>query len=65
VFLALGLPIALFLAWAFELTPEGVKRDEDVERSITTTQQGIRKLDYIIIGILAIALVFFALDKFW
>jgi hypothetical protein len=30
VFLALGLPVALILAWAFELTPEGIKRDRDV-----------------------------------
>jgi DNA-binding winged helix-turn-helix (wHTH) protein len=33
VLLALGLPLALFLAWAFELTPEGIKRDQDVDRS--------------------------------
>jgi hypothetical protein len=31
--LALGFPLALFLAWAFEMTPEGIKRDEDVDRS--------------------------------
>lgn len=30
--LLLGLPIAVFLAWAFEITPEGVKRDEDIDR---------------------------------
>jgi DNA-binding winged helix-turn-helix (wHTH) protein len=33
VLLVLGLPVALILAWAFELTPEGVKRDRDVERT--------------------------------
>jgi DNA-binding winged helix-turn-helix (wHTH) protein len=33
VFLALGLPIALILAWAFELTPQGVKREKDADRS--------------------------------
>ena len=33
VFLTLGLPAAVFLAWAFELTPEGVKRDENADRS--------------------------------
>jgi hypothetical protein len=64
VFLALGLPIALILAWAFELTPEGVKRDKDVDRSKTTTRQIGRKLDLVIIAILATAVVFFALDKF-
>lgn len=39
VFLSLGLPIALFLAWAFELTPEGLQREKDVDRSRTTTRQ--------------------------
>ena len=39
VFLALGLPIALILAWAFELTPEGLQREKDVDRSRTTTRQ--------------------------
>ena len=33
VVILLGLPIALFLAWAFELTPEGVKLEKDVDRS--------------------------------
>jgi hypothetical protein len=39
VFLGLGLPIALILAWAFELTPEGLKREKDVDRSKTITRQ--------------------------
>src|SRR5947207_7782755 len=30
VFVAIGFPIALVIAWAFELTPEGLKRTEDV-----------------------------------
>jgi hypothetical protein len=61
-FLVLGFPVALILAWAFELTPEGVKRDKDVDRS-ATARQG-RKLDFVIIAILAAAVVFFAVDKF-
>ena len=64
VFLALGLPIALILAWAFELTPEGVKREKDIDRSQTTTHPAGRKLDRIIIAILAIAVLFFVFDKF-
>ena len=39
VFLVLGLPIALILAWAFELTPEGLQREKNVDRSITMTRQ--------------------------
>jgi hypothetical protein len=31
--LALGLPVALFFAWAFELTPDGIKKEKDVDRS--------------------------------
>ncbi len=32
VLLLLGLPLALFFEWAFEMTPDGVKREEDVDR---------------------------------
>ncbi|HEV2096939.1 MAG TPA: hypothetical protein VGQ82_10595, partial [Chthoniobacterales bacterium] len=28
--LALGFPVALFLSWAFDLTPQGIKRTEDI-----------------------------------
>ena len=36
VLLLLGLPLALFFAWAFEITPEGIKREEYVDRSRAT-----------------------------
>lgn len=62
--LALGLPIALFFAWAFELTPEGIKKEKDVDRSQSITPQTGRKLDFVIIGVLSIALAWFAWDKF-
>src|SRR5256885_7737627 len=35
---AVGFPIALFIAWAFELTPEGLKRTEDVDRATSARQ---------------------------
>ena len=63
--MALGFPLTLIFAWAFELTPEGVKRDKDVDRSKSGTRHAGRKLDFIIIAILAIAVVFFVLDKFF
>jgi len=59
-----GFPLALILAWAFELTPEGIKRDEDVESPESASQQTSRKLDLAIIGLLIIAVVYFAVDKF-
>src|SRR6266436_4650199 len=48
----LGFPIALILAWAFELTPEGLKRTEDVDLSKSITHKTGRKLDFFIIGVL-------------
>ncbi len=65
VILLLGLPLALIFAWAFEMTPEGLKREADVDRSQSITPQTGRKLDYIIIGILVVALAWFAFDKFY
>ena len=64
VFLILGLPLALFFAWAFEITPEGVKREKDVDRSQSITTQTGRKLDFIIIGVLVVAVGFLLVDKF-
>jgi len=60
----LGFPLALILAWAFELTPEGIKREADVDRTESITHVTGRKLDFAIIGLLALAVVYFAVDKF-
>jgi TolB-like protein len=57
--LALGFPFALIFAWAFELTPEGLKREHEVDRTQSITPQTGRKLDFMIIGILAVALAYF------
>ena len=48
--LLIGLPIALIFAWAFELTPDGVVRTEDVAEGESITGETGRKLDYAIIG---------------
>jgi len=63
-FLILGFPLALFFAWAFELTPEGIKKEKDVDRSESVTHLTGRKLDFLIIGVLIAALGVFAYDKF-
>jgi TolB-like protein/Tfp pilus assembly protein PilF len=62
--LAIGLPLALVFAWAFELTPEGLKKEKDVDRAQSITHVTGRKLDRSIIVILALALGYFAWDKF-
>jgi TolB-like protein len=63
VVLLLGLPLALFFAWAFELTPEGVKREKDVDRSESITGMTGRKLDFLIIGAIALGLVYFVWER--
>ncbi len=65
VLVLIGFPLALIFAWAFELTPEGLKKEKDVDRSESITHITGRKLDFIIIGVLAITLVFFASTHQW
>jgi adenylate cyclase len=62
--LILGLPIALLFAWAFEMTPDGIKKEAEVERDDSITRSTGRKLDNTIIAVLACAVLFFAYDKF-
>ena len=62
--LVIGFFLALILSWAYELTPEGVKLEKHVGRSQSIIHITGRKLDFIIIGVLMIALLMFALDKF-
>ena len=64
VFVLIGFPLALIFAWAFELTPEGLKKEIDVDRSESITHITGRKLDFIIITVLVLALVYFAYDEF-
>jgi TolB-like protein len=64
VILLLGLPLALFFAWAFELTPEGIKREKDVVRDESIAHITGRKLDFLIIGVLVLAVGFLLFDKF-
>jgi TolB-like protein len=62
--MAVGFPIALIFAWAFEMTPEGIKKEKDVDRAQSITSQTGRKLDFTIIGILALAVAFLLFDRF-
>jgi len=64
VLLAAGLPFSLFFAWAFEMTPEGIKREHEVDRTQSITPHTGKKLDRMIIGVLVLSLAYFAYDKF-
>jgi len=61
---AVGFPVALLFAWAFEMTSEGVKREKDVDRSQSITRQTGRKLDFVIIAVLISAVSILLVDKF-
>ncbi|HSM27494.1 MAG TPA: tetratricopeptide repeat protein [Thioalkalivibrio sp.] len=61
---AIGFIPALIFAWAFELTPEGLKKESEVDRSQSVTPQTGKKLDRAIMVVLALGLAFFAFDKF-
>ena len=50
VLLGVGFPIALLLAWAFEMTPEGMKLTVAVSADDSIVSQTARKLDYVIAG---------------
>ncbi len=62
--LILGFPLAIFFAWAFELTPDGVVKEKDVDRSQSITPQTGRKLDFLIIGVLVLGIGWLLVDKF-
>ena len=64
VLVLIAFPLTLIFAWAFELTPEGLKKEKDVHRSESITHVTGRKLDFTIIGAMAIAIVFLLTDKF-
>jgi TolB-like protein len=52
------IPVLIF-AWAFEMTPEGIKREHEVDRSSSVTHQTGRKLDFAVIGMLVLIAGYF------
>ena len=52
VVLVLGFPVAIVLGWAYELTPEGIVRTDDVDPKRSLTKRTGRKLDFFIIAVL-------------
>jgi TolB-like protein/Tfp pilus assembly protein PilF len=63
--LAVGFPIALACAWFYEITPEGLMLEKDVERSASITAVTGRRIDLIVIAVLTAAVIVFAVDKWW
>ena len=64
IVLAIGIIPAVIFAWAFELTPEGLKKESEIDRTQSITPHTGKKLDRMIMVVLALALSYFAFDKF-
>ncbi len=63
VLLIIGFPITLIMAWAFEMTPEGIKPDADVPRDSITPATG-QRLNYVILGLVVLAVGFLVTDQY-
>jgi TolB-like protein/cytochrome c-type biogenesis protein CcmH/NrfG len=57
------IPVIIF-SWAFEMTPEGIKRESEISRDESITHHTAKKLDMITIGLLVAAIATVALDRF-
>jgi hypothetical protein len=64
VVLLVGFFVAMFFAWAFEMTPEGVKRESEIDRSQSITSQTGKKLNNAILVLMALAIGYLLFDKF-
>jgi hypothetical protein len=63
--LTVGFPIALIFSWFYEITPQGISLEKDVERGESITHVTGRRLDFIVISLLCAAVILFAYDKWW
>ncbi len=57
VLVLIGFPLALILAWAFELTPAGVKRDQGAQKTEGATPSAGRNFEHVIVGVLGLSLI--------
>lgn len=63
ILLVVGFPVAVVLAWAFELTPRGLKRSEDLQPSDALPQSTGRKINVAIIAVLLLAVAILVFDR--
>jgi len=60
----IGFPFWIAFSWFYEFTPEGLKRESEIDPAESITRHTGRKLDFAIIGVLAIAVVLLLTDRF-
>jgi len=61
---AIGFPFLIAFAWFYEFTPEGLKRESEIDPADTIAHHTGRKLDFAIIGVLTVAVVLLLTDRF-
>ncbi|WP_019029213.1 hypothetical protein [Colwellia piezophila] len=59
----IGFPFALFFAWAFEITPDGIKKESEISPEESIAAHTGRKLDFIIIGLLIVGMTYFIYES--
>ena len=59
----IGFPLIVAFAWAYELTSEGVRRESELPPSTDIRHASGRRLDYITIGMIAVAVLFFVATR--
>ena len=60
----LGFIASLIIAWAYEVTPDGIKRESEVDRDSSLTHETGKKLNYITLGAVGVLIALFAADRF-
>jgi len=63
IVLAVLLPVVLWFAWTYDITPQGLRRQSEVETDKTTTSLISRKIDCAILITIIIGIAVFLLDR--
>jgi TolB-like protein/Tfp pilus assembly protein PilF len=60
----IAFPFVVMFSWIYELTPEGLKRETEIDRSASITHHTARRLDYVVIALLLVAIGLYAFHEF-
>jgi TolB-like protein/Flp pilus assembly protein TadD len=61
--LILGFPVAIVFAWAFDLTPEGLRKETNADPAAPTAGKSDKQLNHVVVAVLVLALGYFVFDK--
>jgi TolB-like protein/tetratricopeptide (TPR) repeat protein len=61
--LLLGFPLVLLFSWIYELTPDGIRRESQIDRSEATVGSGARKVNIAIVALLVLTIAIVVIDR--